>query len=964
MALEGDVETSGARLTAPDTLTALFTSFLKWNPEPPGSVPELARISARLCRLLRDEVMEHLEQDHGTLRQLHADWRNLLFPNAGDAQFADGYAQAVTFGLLMARAQDIPLTDGVEIAAVRLKKSNTLIGTALNLLTQSEDNQKLLATSLDTMTRVFQVVNWAHLSKGDTEAWLYFYENFLAVYDNTLRKRTGSYYTPPEVVNAMVRLVDEALKGPLFDRPAGLASADVTIADPAVGTGTFLLGVLRQIAANAKEFEGEGTYKGAIRAAAKRLFGFELQFGPFAVAQLRLQAEMRELLQLGSHDVPEVNLFITDTLGNPFVEEEQLPDIVEAVAKSRREANKVKRGQPITVIIGNPPYKNQAAGMGSWIENGSDGRPAPMAWWTPPTAWGLGAHTHHLKNLYIYFWHWATLKVFGTGWSQATKELEHRKPGIICFISAAGFLNGPGFARMREDLRQSCSEIWVIDCSPEGHQPDIPTRIFQGVQQQVCIVLAVNASPEEHDKPAKTYFTSLPEGKRQDKFAALATLSLKASGWQESPDGWRDPFLPRAASQWGSFAALPALFAWAGPGVTPHRVWPIAPDKEFLTKRWQALVSEKNIDSKSLRLQPDDDRNLNKIVRTGLTGFKHSVAKLSDETNMECELARYAFRSFDRQWIIPDHRLLSRARPLLWDNHSQTQVFATAIERASVKSGPAITFTDLIPDGDHYKGSFGGRVYPLWADAAATQSNIRAELLELFADTYSHPVSPEDVMAYIAAVMAHPAFTTRFAKDLIRPGLRLPLTADAALFAEAVALGREVIWLHSYGERFVDVSAGRPKGPPRMEKSIEPTIPAKGEIPGNELPEDMSYDAATRQLHVGKGFVTNVSPEMWNYDISGKQVVKQWFSYRRKDRSKPIIGDRRPPSPLEKIIPDGWLPEYTTDLLNLLRVLGRLAAMEPAQANLLERICAGKLIAPAALRAAGLMAEERSEDVE
>ena len=45
------------------------------------------------------------------------------------------------------------------------------------------------------------------------------------------RKTTGSYYTPPEVVGAMARLVDETLRGPLFSRPAGLAASDVTLAD-------------------------------------------------------------------------------------------------------------------------------------------------------------------------------------------------------------------------------------------------------------------------------------------------------------------------------------------------------------------------------------------------------------------------------------------------------------------------------------------------------------------------------------------------------------------------------------------------------------------------------------------------------------------------------------------------------------------------------------------------------------
>ncbi len=150
-----------------------------------------------------------------------------------------------------------------------------------------------------------------------------FLQDFLEVYDNELRKRTGSYYTPPEVVGAMVRLVDEALRDPeLFDRATGFASPDVTVADPAAGTGTFLLGVFRQIAATVEADQGAGPVPAFIAAAAKRLIGFELQFGPFAVAQLRLIAEMHALIPTGA--IPDIRLYITDTLGNPYVEEETL----------------------------------------------------------------------------------------------------------------------------------------------------------------------------------------------------------------------------------------------------------------------------------------------------------------------------------------------------------------------------------------------------------------------------------------------------------------------------------------------------------------------------------------------------------------------------------------------------------------------------------------------------------------
>ena len=224
--------------------------------------------------------------------------------------------------------------------------------------------------------------------------------------------------------------------------------------------------------------------------------------------------------------------------------------------------------------------------------------------------------------------------------------------------------------------------------------------------------------------------------------------------------------------------------------------------------------------------------------------------------------------------------------------------------------------------------------------------------------TYGKPVTAPDVMAYIAALLAHPAFTARFKEDLIRPGLRVPITADAALFDRAVTLGREVIWLHTYGERFADPSAGRPAAPPRMPKGQGPTIPVGGTIPGapNPLPDTMHHDPSTGRLHVGEGFIENVPTAVAEYQVSGRNVLRQWFSYRKADRTRPVIGDRRPPSALDKIQPDHWLPEYTEDLLNLLHVLGRLAALEPAQATLLGEICAAPLLTEAALTGAGALA--------
>ena len=215
----------------------------------------------------------------------------------------------------------------------------------MRLLIDNPDIKIALKTSLDTLMRVLDVVDWPTVTKGDPEAWLYFYEDFLEVYDNELRKKTGSYYTPPEVVTAMVRLVDEALRDPdFFNKAQGLAASEVTICDPAAGTGTFLLGVLRRIAATIEEDQGAGAVGPAISAAVKRILGFEYQFGPFAVAQLRLIAEMQTLIGNGARkNAPAPRLYVTDTLGDPYATETQFSALVAPIGESRKEANRIKR---------------------------------------------------------------------------------------------------------------------------------------------------------------------------------------------------------------------------------------------------------------------------------------------------------------------------------------------------------------------------------------------------------------------------------------------------------------------------------------------------------------------------------------------------------------------------------------------------------------------------------------------
>lgn len=938
VSLVGDVETSGARLLARDDgLLALLHDFLLWAPTPPRTPRELALTSARLCRLLRAEVEELLATDSG-LQDLARDWRELLFPEADDRTFADGYAQTVTFALLLARVEEIDF-DGGDLGRIAdtLGERHGLIGTALDVLTNPRLVSKF-AVSLRTLARVLAVVDWRTLSRGDSEKWLLFYEEFLQEYDPTLRRATGSYYTPNAVVDAMVRMVDGILRTRLRRRE-GIAARDVTVVDPAMGTGTFLFRIIERIAAAIEEAEGAGAVPARLREATRRLVGFEIQTGPFAVAEFRLAEELRRR----GAEVPDggFRIFVTDTLDDPFAAEHRLAAVYEPIAASRRGANRVKADEPVVVVIGNPPYRERSKGRGGWVEAGNPDthQEAPLAAFMPPREWGLGAHIKHLYNPYVYFWRWATWKVF---------EGHPADRGVVALITVAGFLNGPGFAGMRSYLRREADAVWVIDLSPEGHQPDVPTRVFAGVQQPVCITIAVRDGSTDRETPAPVRHRAIA-GLQAEKFAQLGEIELEGDGWAECGTDWGAPFLSSATTGWGAMPALGDLMPWSGSGVMPGRTWVVAPAPEILERRWERLVTAPADEKPELFQEHPRDRRVDKALTDALPGFPVPGVPVGEETGPSPEPVRIGYRTLDRQWLIPDKRLINQPNPSLWAVRSLHQVYLTALESQSPSGGPASTFSGLVPDHDHYRGSFAGRAYPLWRDEFGTVPNLAPGLLGFLRKRLDIPVVPEDVLSYIAAMLAHSGFTARFAADLAAPGLRVPLTADAGLFAEAVLLGRRVIWLHTYGERFVDSADDRPDGPPRLPETERPRVLRAIPDDAAGLPDQMDYLPIDRCLAVGDGRIGPVSPEVWAYEVSGMNVLRKWFGYRKREP------EGRRVSALDRIVADRWEPSLTSELLDLLNVIGLLVLLEAPQADLLHRVLDGPLIAVEALTGAGVL---------
>ena len=953
--LSGDAAKDSAAAVGVDdagTLEGLLRDFLAWTPVLPldrrGRIDlkAFAELVAPLCGMLREDVAEALGNPESPMRTLAGDWRELLFPEATDGEFADAYAQTVAFALLLGRSEGAdPLS--LESAQAALAAQHNLLSRALQVLTDHRVRREM-AASLDLLLRVTAVVHTTpFVAPGDP--WLYFYEDFLAAYDPELRRNAGVYYTPVQVVRAQVRLIDELLTERL-GKPLGFADPELVVLDPAAGTGTYLLGVVEQALRRVEAERGAGAVPGQAAELARNLHGFERLVGAYAVSELRLSRALRDR---GAPPDSAAHIYLTDTLTSPHAQPRQLPLFMQPISEQHEKALAVKREKRVIVCLGNPPYDRHEAATpdngertGGWVRWGDERGHSDAIlrdFVEPVIAAKRGGQLKNLYNLYVYFWRWALWKVFehdggvDSFMRGASPSRTPAEGGVVSFISASSYLDGDAFLGMREHMRRVCDEIWILDLGGEGHVSGRDEDNVFAIRTPVAIALAVRAGGATTDAPAKVHYARF-EGTRQGKLDALDAIDgFPSVQWRDCPDAWDAPFRPAAQGDYFRWPLLTDLMPWQHSGVQLKRTWPIAPDADTLERRWRQLLRRRGA-RRSEAFRETGDRTTTGSYGAALTGGgdRTPIANLPADAPMP-EARRYAYRAFDRQCVIADARLMSRPRPDLWRIHGDQQLYLTGLLTSALGDGPALVACAEIPDLHHFSGRGAKDAIPLYRNAEASAANILPGLLEALSQAHNRPVSAEDFVAYVYGTLAHPGFTARYQTELETRQLRVPLTKDAALFAELRAVGARLLFLHTYAARF------RQQGGPRR---IPPgTAKCVKAVPGDaaDYPDAFDHDIATRTLRFGEGAFAPVAAEICEFQVSGLPVLRSWLRFRLRQ------GAGRKSSPLDDIRPQRWTAAFTNELLELLWVLEATLALQPEQAYLLDAVVAGDCLLAADL---------------
>jgi len=331
---------------------------------------------AKRTRFLKDEIVIHqLEEEESTKKGhilgFYEAFRQYLIRGLSKQEFADLYSQTITYGLFAARTRS-ENSFNRKLAYDNIPHTIGILRDVFKFISL-EDLPQQMEWIIDDISEVLSVTDvknilhqYFHKGKGK-DPIVHFYETFLAEYDPKMRETRGVYYTPEPVVSYIVRSLHKILTEH-FNRQDGFASTTVTVLDPAAGTLTFLADASKLAVEEFISKYGEGGKENLIREhILNNFYAFELMMAPYAVGHLKMSFFLEELgYKLRKDD--RFKLYLTNTLEMEELAQTELPGMI-SLSEESHSAGKVKKEQPILVILGNPPYSGMSANKGRWIDD-------------------------------------------------------------------------------------------------------------------------------------------------------------------------------------------------------------------------------------------------------------------------------------------------------------------------------------------------------------------------------------------------------------------------------------------------------------------------------------------------------------------------------------------------------------------------------------------------------------------
>lgn len=915
--------------TGAQDLEMLLQGFMSVTAPTLKSPAALAKKMAALARQIHHAILRAFDTEDlsdnepDPLHDQYKAFKEVLIQDLTPPQFADMYAQTITYGMFAARTSPNftpPFTR--YRAAYDIPKTNPFLQTMFRQMAGPE-----LDSSVDWI--VDDLVNLLAHADIDTiledfgkrtrqeDPVVHFYETFLAAYDPKMRDARGVYYTPEPVVSYIVRSVDHILKTD-FGLSEGLADTStvqvidperqnsqerkrkdvhrVQILDPATGTGTFLHGVIDQIHQSVVGSTGgnKGMWSGYVsKHLLPRLYGFELLMAPYTVAHMKLGLQLSEMgYDFSSPD--RLKIYLTNTLEEAH-EFPSLPLFGQTIARESQEAGEIKQDAPVMVVLGNPPYSGISANEGEWISRLLRGEDTRTRMETENyfvvDGKPLGERKVWLNDDYVKFIRFSQWRIAQTGY------------GVLAFITNHRYLNNVTFRGMRQSLMTTFDDIFVLDLhgsvkdglqTPEGGKDE---NVFD-IEQGVAISIFVRRG--NSNQKCRVHHANL-WGARQFKYQKLWENQISSVDWVElEPESPYYFFVKRNnnyQSEYLSYLAITDVMPINSTAViTARDDFAIDFEAATLLNRMADLHSDE-LSDQLIRERYFVGKGSKKYPPGDTRGWKLPEARkrLRRDELWRDRVTTYSYRPFDKRLIYFVPWIVDWPRPEVMQHMSTGDNYGLHTCRQALSDDWRHVFlADILSDDSYISNKSKERSYlfPLYlypsnsdnlfdqptSNPGGRRPNLApafiedvAERLELsFVDDgkgdLESTFGPEDVFHYIYAVFHSPSYRERYAEFLKIDFPRVPLTGNLELFRTLAAKGETLTALHL------------------MERvgSVMTSYPVEGDNIVDNPTFKANDDGKTGRVYLNKTqYFDGVPTDVWEFHVGGYQVLHKWLKDRK-----------------------------------------------------------------------------------
>ena len=853
----------------------------------------LAKKLADKTKLLKADILSTLNTDDLEIEQkiktkkkyklvaYRNEFKKMLIEDIDNSQFADLYAQTLSYGLFASRyyafqkdpnaiftrsdaSNLIPNTNPL------LKQFFDTISNDKNELSQSINNLIDAITTILANTDMSKIISSLKLANNDIV--IHFYENFLEQYDPELRKQMGVWYTPVEVVDYIVKGVDEILKTK-FAIKDGISSSEkqsytynkkvkvgensykteivnkenvhkVQILDPATGTGNFLNSVVSYIKSNYKypSLWNDYVNKDLI----PRLNGFELMMPSYVMAHMKMYEILKDSL---SEDTERFNIYLTNTLNGAVDVEDSLlvshSDLVYQLNEEAIGANRVRQEQPVMVVLGNPPYNGTSTNQGKFITDLMVDYKADFK--------VAGA----LNDDYIKFMRYAQ------------NLIDQNGSGVIAYISNNSFLSSVAMTNMRKSLLESFDEIYILNFTFDGKDPyeKVKDRIFETVKTPVCIYFLVKTGLKAKGSLGDVYYKDF-QGAKNDKFKYLNTSSVNKQDFKQikllEPEYYFYSLDEDVKKEYldDSFG-LDECLNVKGSGVKTN-CDPLVLD----TKQPRLTTKIEDYFTKGSLSGASDTVNERKT--------KHRVTKKEDGT-----FTTISYRPFDTRQYFDSKLTDGRSEKLRKHEQADNQKFLIGARVRDNNDFSHVFVSNSIGECVFFGGKCNSYYYPLYIYREATPlspasqtTNFTTDFLNEFgkAISKSHQDEPTlatdqtfsslDTMDYIYGVLNDKAYTTKYNQFLKSNYPRVPYPQSIATFIQYKDAGSKLRVIH-------------------LDDTTQDTTSTYNATTNNKI-EKIFFD--TDKVYFNKtSYFDNISQAMFDFKIGASQPLKNWLESRKDD---------------------------------------------------------------------------------